>query len=171
MVKKIRVLALVLLPVCLLGCSLWGHKNDSALKAEAAAVVPASPLKVRVADVSNDTRQVWDVDVIGMLWNGIEESLKQKGMLWNKQAGGEPYVMAAHVEHFREPSIGVRLLPYEGRTVLKVRVEISRGGRHVATVESSRTIGYGHGMWTFHAWKKVFAEVSQDVVRQAAEKL
>jgi hypothetical protein len=136
------------------------------------AVVPDSPAKFRVVDVSNDTHKVYDVDVIGLLWNGIEKSLARKGMLWTSTSGGgEPYLMKGHVVYFKEPSIGKRLLPYAGRTVVKVRVDISRGGQHVATIESTRMLGYGHGMWTLHAWRKVFAEVSQDVVRQAAEKL
>ena len=172
MVKMIRFLALVLLPLCLLGCSIWGHKDASSssnppMKAE----VPDGPVKVRVADVSNDTPRVYDVDVIGLLWNGLEESLKDRGMLWTPKSGGEPYVMEGHVTFFKDPSLGKRLLPYAGNTVLQVRVEISRGGRHVATIESSRSLGYGKGMWTFHAWRKVFADVSQNLVKQAVDKL
>ncbi len=172
MVKKLRVFALVLLPVCLFGCGFWGHKDAaSALKSPARIEVPDSPVKVRVADVSNDTGQVFDVDVIGMLWNGIEDSLKDKGMLWAPGSRGEPYVMTGHIVYFKEPSFSKRLVPHAGNTVLEVRVEITRGGQHVATIESSRKIGYGKGMWTLHAWKKVFAEVSKDVVAQAAGKL
>ncbi|MDR3569183.1 MAG: hypothetical protein P4L43_14230 [Syntrophobacteraceae bacterium] len=172
MVNKIRFFALLLLPVFLLGCGVWGHKDaSSTLKPPTAAEIADSPVKFRVVDVSNDTRHVFDVDVIGLLWNGIDESLKQKALLWTPGSGGEPYVLKGHIVEFRERNLGERLLPYMGRTVLKVRVDVSRGGRHVATIESSKTIGYGKGMWTLHAWRKVFAEVSRDVVRQAAEKL
>lgn len=172
MVKRIRFFALALLPLCMFGCSIWGHKDASSqLKAPMEAKIPDSPLKFRVVDVSNDTGKVYDVDVIGLLWNGMEDSLKEKGMLWTPQCGGEPYVMRGSVVYFKEPSVAKRVLPYLGKTVLKVRVEISRGGQHVATIEESRTIGYGKGMWTLHAWREVFAAVSQEVVSKAAEKL
>lgn len=172
MVKRLRFFALVLLPFCLFGCSLFGHKGaNAALNVPMEATVPNSPIKVRVAYVSNDTHNVYDVDVIGMLWEGMERSLKQRGMLWTPKSGGEPYVMVGDIVYFKEPPFAKRLLPYFGKTVLRVRVEISRGGKHVATIDESKTIGYGKGMWTLHAWKKVFAEVSRDVVRQAAKKL
>jgi hypothetical protein len=172
MVKKIRFLALVLLPLCLVGCSLWGHDGASVPAGPPLeATVAESPVTVRVADVSNDTPKVFDVDVIGMLWNGIEKSLQEKGMLWTPHSTGEPYVMKAHIVYFREAHLATRLLPYVGRTVLKVRVDITRGGQPVTTIETSKTIGYGKGMWTFYAWRKIFAEVSKDIVAKAAVKL
>ena len=73
-----------------------------------------SPYKVRVSDVSNDTHQVYDVDVIGLLWNGLEDSLKKRGMLWTPQSEGEPYVMEGHVEYFRKGCHGSALGPIRG---------------------------------------------------------
>ncbi len=129
-----------------------------------------SPHKVRVADVFNDTHKVYDVDVIGLLWNGIEDSLKKRGMLWSPSAGGEPYVMEGHVVHFKKGMLAERFLPYLGDTVLAVRVELSQGGRHIATIESKRKIAFGRGTLTRSAWKKIFEEVSEDVVKQAVNK-
>lgn len=172
MVKTIRFIALFLLPLCLFGCGIWGHNGaDSPPNLPTEARVPNCALKIRVADVSNDTRLVYDVDAIGLLWNGVEESLKEKGMLWTPNSQCEPYVMECHIVDFKEPSLGMRLVPHEGNTVVKVRVEITRGGQHVAAFESNYTLGYGKGMWTFHASKKVFAKVSEDIVKQAADKL
>jgi hypothetical protein len=172
MVKRIRFFALVLLPICLFGCSIWGHKSaESPPAAPLEAKVPDSPIQIRVADVSNDTPQVYDVDAIGLLWNGVEKSLSQRGMLWKPGSGGSPYVMDCRIVYFKEPNLGKRLLPHWGNTVLTVRVNISRCGKCVATFETSRTIGYGKGMWTLHAWKEVFALMSNDVVKQAVEKL
>ncbi len=172
MVRKIRFLALVLLPLCLFGCSMWAHKGaNSPGDLPAKAVAPSAPLKVRVVGVTNDTRNLYDVDVIGMLWNGLEKSLKQRGMLWTPKSAGTPYLMTGHITYFKNPILLERIYPYMGDTVLKVSVDISRDGKHVATIEDSRSIGYGKGMWTLHAWKEVFAQVSQAVVKQAAQRL
>ncbi len=172
MVKKIRFVALSLLPLCLLGCSLFGHKGPgSQSPPPAVAEVANSPIRIKVADVSNDTRQVFDVDAIGMLWDGVDKALAKRGMLWVPKSEGQPYVMDCHIVYFKESSLGKRVLPHFGDTILKVRVEISRDGRHVATINVSRTLGYGKGMWTLRAWKVVFADVSEDIVKQATAKL
>lgn len=172
MAKKIRFFALALVALCLFGCSLWGHKGASSPgNLPKGAEVANSPLRIKVVDVSNDTSQVYDVDAIGMLWNGIDNCLKEKGMLWIPQSAGQPYLMTCHIVYFKEAGLVKRLMPYAGDTVLKVRVQISRGGTQVADFEVSRTIGYGKGMWTLHAWKDIFALVSRDIVTEAQAKL
>ncbi|MGC9196651.1 MAG: hypothetical protein ACP5IL_14540 [Syntrophobacteraceae bacterium] len=172
MAKKVRFLALVLLALCLFGCSIWGHKSaGSPGTLPTVAEVANSPIRIKVVDVSNDTNQVFDVDAIGMLWNGIDDCLKEKGMLWIPQSEGQPYFMTCRIVSFKETGFIKRLMPYKGDTVLKVRVQISRGGKQVADFEVSRKIGYGKGMWTLHAWKDVFALVSKAIVKQAEAKL
>lgn len=169
--RRIRFFALALLPLFLFACNRGGSKDIyGAGDLSVAKPVVSSPYKVRVVDVSNDTRKVYDVDVIGLLWNGIENSLKERGMLWTPQCKGEPYVMKGHIVYFQEGNLAERLLPYMGDTVLKVRVDLSRGGKHIATIVSSRKIGFGKGTITLHAWRKIFAEVSADVVKQAVRK-
>ena len=79
--------------------------------------VVVSPYKVKVAEVFNDTHKVFDVDVIGLLWNGIEDSLKKRGMLWTPNAEGEPYVMEGHVVYFKKGGMAERFLPRLGDTV------------------------------------------------------
>jgi hypothetical protein len=132
--------------------------------------VVTSPYKVRVADVFNDTHQVFDVDIIGLLWNGIQDSLKKRGMLWTTNAEGDPYVLEGHVVYFKKGDMAERFVPYLGDTVLAVRVELSRGGAHIATIESKRKIAFGSGTITLSAWKKIFEQVSEDVVNQAVKK-
>ena len=132
--------------------------------------VVTSPYKVRVADIFNDTHQVYDVDVIGLMWNGIDDSLKKRGMLWTADARGEPYIMEGHVVYFKKGGMPERFLPRLGDTVLAVKVELSQGGRHIATIESKRKITFGRGTITRNAWQKVFEEVTEDVVQQAVKK-
>ncbi len=171
MARRVRFPALVFIAIFMFACHRGGTGNiQVAGDIYSPKEVINSPYKVRVADVSNDTREVYDVDVIGLLWNGLEDSLKKRGMLWTPQLEGEPYVLEGHVLYFKEGDMAARFLPYVGDTVLSVRVELSKGGTHLATIESKRKIAYGTGTFTRNAWKKVFEEVSEDVVKKATEK-
>jgi hypothetical protein len=123
-----------------------------------------------VVEVYNDTHKVHDVDVIGLLWNGLQDSLKKRGMLAGPDTGGEPYVMEGHVLNFKKGGMAERFLPYLGDTVLSVKVELSQGGRQLATIESKHKIAFGKGTLTRDAWKKIFEDVSEDVVNQAVKK-
>jgi len=168
--RKIRFPALVLIVLCMFACNRRGS-GDIHVAGDTFQSQPVinSPYKVRVSDVFNDTHEVYDIDIIGSLWNGIEDSLKKRGMLWNSKSEGEPYVMEGHVVVFKKGDMASRWLPYVGDTVLSVRVELSQGGRHLATIESKRKIAYGSGTFTRQAWRKVFERVSEDVVNQAVK--
>ena len=168
--RKIRLLALVFIALFMFACHKGRTEDIPAAGVYAHKPAVASPYKVRVTDVSNDTHKVYDVDVIGLLWNGLEDSLKKRGMLWTPELEGEPYVMEGHIVKFKKGSVAERCMPYVGDTVLAVRVELSRGGRPIATIESKHTIGFGRGTFTRNAWKKIFEQVSEDVVNQAVKK-
>ena len=132
--------------------------------------VVVSPYKVKVSEVFNDTHKVFDEDVIGLLWNGLQDSLKTRGMLWTPNAEGEPYIMEGHVVYFKKGSMTERFLPRLGDTVLAVRVELSQGGRHIATIESKHSIAFGKGTITRNACQKVFNAAVEDIVNQAVKK-
>jgi hypothetical protein len=169
MFKKFRLLV-VFIALFMFACHRGGKDIQIGGEIYSPKPVVTSPYKVRVTDVFNDTHQVYDVDIIGLLWNGIEDSLKKKGMLWTSKAEVEPYLMEGHVDYFRKGEIIERCLPRLGDTELRVRVELSRGGTHIATIESKRKIGYGKYIFSSSAWKKVFDEVTEDVVNQAVKK-
>ena len=165
--RKIGLIALVFIPLLMLACHKGGKDEVEVYKPKPVVV---SPYKVKVSEVFNDTHKVFDVDVIGLLWNGLQDSLKTRGMLWTPNAEGEPYIMEGHVVYFKKGSMTERFLPRLGDTVLAVRVELSQGGRHIATIESKHKVTFGIGTITVNAWKKVFEEVSEDVVQQAVKK-
>ncbi len=135
--RKIGLLALVFIALFMFACH-RGGKGDVRGQEDIYKPQPVvvSPYKVKVADVFNDTHKVFDVDVIGLLWNGIEDSLKKRGMLWTPNAEGEPYILEGHVVYFKKGGLAERFLPRLGDTVAAVRVELSQGGRHIATIES-----------------------------------
>lgn len=169
--RKIGLLALVFIPLFMFACH-RGGKGDIHVAGDIYTPKPVvvSPYKAKVTEVFNDTHQVFDVDIIGLLWNGIDDSLKKRGMLWTANAEGEPYLMEGHVVYFKKGGMAERFLPRLGDTVLEVRVELSQGGRRIATIEAKRKIAFGKRTITRNAWKKIFEEVSEDVVQQAVKK-
>lgn len=149
------------------GCS--SAKKDAALDTGSSIPVAQSAQsgKMKVADVSNNSRQLFDVDAIGMLWNGIDENLRVRGLLWTGPPAASPYTLEAHIIHYQKGSIWLRsVLPMWGKTALVVKCDLKKDGRVIASVESKHAITIGKGSLTFAAWRKVFAEVSQDLVNQ-----
>jgi hypothetical protein len=162
------ILAGLLFAALLCGC---GRTKGEDLLAGPYTPSITSPVKFRVVDVWNDTGQLFDVDVIGLLWNGLEKSLLQKGMLWTPQFSEKPYTLEAHVVRYKKGSFGMRLIPFSGETLLVVRCDLKDGDRVIATLESSRKFSFANGTLTREAWRKVFTEVSEDLVTQALRKV
>ncbi len=169
--RKIQIFAIVCFVLISFACS-RGKGND-VFVAQPSPPLPStltsSPYKVKVVDVSNDAHAVFDVDVIGLLWSGLEDSLKKRGMLWNEKTGGTPYTIEAHVVSYQKGSMGARWMPYAGDTSLVVKCEVKNDGRQIAALESKHKITFGKGTFTRGAWRKVFEEVSEDLVTQAAK--
>ena len=164
--RKIRFLAVVLFALFLCSCN-KGH--DEIISGPYTPAI-SSPVKVRVTDVWNDTHQVFDVDIIGLLWSGLEESLKKRGMLWSPDMGDHYLILEAHVLDYKKGSMAGRLVPYAGDAVLSVRCTLRDGSRELATIESKRKFSFGNGTFTRSAWRQVFWDVSEDVTAQAVRK-
>jgi hypothetical protein len=169
MFKKFRLLV-VFIALFMFACHRGGKDIQVGGDIYTPKPVVTSPYKVRVTNVFNDTHLVFDVDIIGLLWNGMEDALKKRGMLWTPDAEGEPYLLEGHVEYFQRGEIVERCVPYLGDCALTVRVELSRGDTHIATIQSKRKIGYGKMVFSTSAWKKIFEDVTEDVVNQAIKK-
>jgi hypothetical protein len=166
--RQFRFLALAFIALFLFACHRGQGANVSVYTPPPQPA--ASPYKVKVADVSNDTHQVFDVDVIGLMWEGVEDALKKRGMLMEQGTEGEPYLIAVHIIKFEKGNLCVRWLPCAGDTILVVRAEVKRGGTQLAAIELKRKIAYGKGTFTRHAVKKIFDQVSEEIVDQAVKK-
>ncbi len=153
-------------------CAFWGcASNKGELISEPTAAV-RSDVKIRVADVSNDTGKLFDVDVIGLLWNGLEDGLKKRGMLAAGPSGDAPLQIKAHVLKYKKGNaIGRTLLPVGFSTVLYVRAELIQGATVLASAETKRDISFGEGAFARGMWKKVFEEVGEDLVKQLTRKI
>ena len=148
---------------------LWGcgsARKDTPLE-PASPVLAAQVGKMKVADVSNNTNELFDVDVIGLLWTGLDENLKNRGLLWTGPAAASPYTLEAHIIRYQKGSIWLRnVLPMWGKTTLTVKCDLKQEGRTIASVEAEHSISLGSGSLTFGAWRKVFSAVAEDIVNQ-----
>jgi hypothetical protein len=160
--KALCCFAFVLMAAALWGCG--GTRQELPMPMEAPAV---SNIKIRVVDVSNDTRGLYEVDVIGMMWAALDDSLKKRGMLWTPDAPGLPLIMNAHVLRYQEGNVWLRpILPMWGKTVITVKADLRDGGQVIASAETQQVITFGHETFTVGAWRKIFAGAAEDLVSQ-----
>lgn len=156
---------LVCAPLC--GCSTTRSELPPPTAAQA-----VSSIKIRVMDVSNETRELYEMDVIGMMWSALEDSLKKRGMLWTPDAAGLPLTIEAHVLRYEEGTAWLRwIFPPWGRTALTAKCDLKDGGRIIASAEAGESITFGHGTFTVGAWRKIFTGVAEDLVRQLTKSL
>ena len=171
MKRLILIPALFLMLAPLTGCGTSKSVEKEAVAGPRVAV-PTS-VKIRVVDVSNNTEELFDVDVIGLLWNSLDDSLRKRELLWkDAPSSAAPLHLEAHIVKYQKGSVFMRpVMPIWGKTVLAVRCDLKEGDRVINTVESKETITYGSGVFTINAWKKVFATVAEDVITQLSGKL
>ncbi len=167
--RNIRIFAVLLIALFMCSCH-RAVSGENFLGGATPPPVPESPIKVRVAEVTNDTHQVYDIDVIGLLWNGMEIALKKRGMLWLPGMGGQPKTIVGHVVKFSKGSAVFRWIPFTGDTILEVRCTVYDGDRQLGTIEVKRKFALGRGTFTRQAWNKAFEEVSEQVVSEAVRK-
>jgi hypothetical protein len=166
MLKKLLPALMALTLTATLGCG----KASQSTTVDSPAV-PHSTVHIKVMDVFNDSKALPDVDMIGLLWDALKEQLARDGMLWTKDSVGTPLLMEAHIIGYqRGDDIQRWVMPGFGSTRLTVRCDVKDGDRIVATVEVKRSIGFGDGI-QFRAWKKIFAQVAEDAVRDLRNRL
>jgi hypothetical protein len=163
----------LLIALMLGGFAACSGKRDEVSVEKSQMVFPVKQnVKIRVVDVSNDTGKIFDVDVIGMLWNGLDQSLRKRGLLWTEDSSVVPLRLEAHILKYSKGNVFARnLVPLWGKTELAVRCDLKEGDREVATIENKETISIGHEGLTVGAWRKIFTVVSEKVVNQLANKI
>jgi len=166
--KPLRMLcAIVLLFSLLSGCG--SARDETPVQS-----VPAmrQDVRIRVVDVANKTGELFDVDAIGMLWNGIEEALRSKGLLWTGDAGIPVMTLKAEIVKYQKGNVYLRqVLPIWGKTLLTAKCDLREGDRVVASAESTRTISMGKEGFSFDAWKEIYRMVAEDLVNQVVQKM
>jgi hypothetical protein len=158
------VLVLLLGMVC--GCS---STKEQVLQAPPPAV---SNVKIRVVDVNNKTTELFDVDVLGMMWTALDNSLKKRGMFWTRESGEMPLAMDVSITRYQPGNAWIRpILPFWGKTVLAARCELKQEGRTIASAEAKKEISLGSDVFTRGAWQKIFAAVAEDLVSEVTRGL
>ncbi|NLJ28826.1 MAG: hypothetical protein GX433_12560 [Deltaproteobacteria bacterium] len=161
-----------LLAACLVVFTLFGCGTTREQTFEDTGTPAAKNVQIRVVDVSNRTGEIFDVDVIGMLWTALNESLKKQGLLWVGDPSTTPLKMEAEIVEYQKGNFFLRytLLPW-GKTVLSVKCNIKDGDRLVATAEATRTISVTHDAMTLSAYRKIFSEVADDLIHDLTPKI
>lgn len=169
-----RVAAVIVVGMLLISLSACG-RNRPELPVESSAVESAvmrQDICVRVVDVSNETRELFDVDALGLLWTGLDESLRDKGLLWQ----GNPQIpmlkLYAKIIKYEKGNFLTRpFLSTWGKAHLVANCELRDGDRVVATAEAKHTISLGSEWLKKETWKKVFKVVANDLIEQVARKI
>lgn len=166
--KSLRTFCAMLFLVSLVfGC---GRARDEAPQPSVPAM--RQDVRIRVVNVANKTGELFDVDAIGMLWNGMEESLRSKGLLWTGDADIPVMTLQAEILKYQKGNVFLRpLLPMWGKTYLMAKCDLWEGDRIVASAESSRTISAGKEGFSFSAWREIYRAVAEDLVSQITQKM
>jgi hypothetical protein len=159
--KLLRHLLLILVLMAVWSCG-TAQKD---LKATSGFILTPDT-RIVVADVSNDTGQVVDVDVIGLFWDALSEALRKQNLLWTKGSAGTPLKLEAHLLKYKKGNALERwLIPGFGKTLLAVRCDLKEGMQVLAAVEARRSISFGDGP-LMGAWKKIFTSVAEETVEE-----
>jgi len=170
MKAMIRLLLFALMFTALASCS--SKRDEVRVHGGQPALNTNQTYKIRVVDVSNNTGKIFDVDVIGMMWSGLDDSLKKRGLLWTEDSGVAPLKLEAHILKYKKGNILIRsLLPHWGKTELSVKCELKDGEKEIASVEDKEAVSIGSGSLTMSAWRKIFSAVSERIVGQLASKI
>jgi predicted small lipoprotein YifL len=171
MKRVISCTAILILLCSLMGCGKTTPKREPVAAGPPPALQQGA--KIRVVDVSNDTEELFDVDVIGLLWNGLARSLAKRNLLWDATAAASPPIsLTAHILKFQKGSVFMRpVLPMWGKTVLTVRVDLKEGDQVIGSVEREEVVSYGNGVFTIDACRKIFSTMSDALVQEIDKKL
>lgn len=168
MVRKFAFVVFCLLLVFPCSC---GKKVDDLTVDPDPRSIPQSDIKIRVADVTNSTKELYDVDVIGMLWNALNDSLYRHGLLWMQEGEGTVLTIEARIVRYKKGHAIMRVFPYLGNVELVVECDVKQGETFIGTVESSRTISFGDEVLAKEAWRKIFSVVGEDLITQISRRI
>jgi hypothetical protein len=142
--------------VLLSGCTMNSNievLNESALQSE---------FSIDTVVVTNDTGQVFDIDIESMLTSALIAELNSQGL---SMKSGFPYSLDVSIIQYKKGNAFSRwLMPGMGATVLSVEARINDDEGNVLTQsQATRSIGAGGG-YTIGAWSRVFGEVANELI-------
>ena len=157
LLRSFPILLFILTIMTLIGCGAVQHKvtfQDYS---------PQSQTKIEVGQVTNETKETFDVNVEQMLTDAFAEELRKETMLWDGGSDTKLVLSSKIVEYAKGDAFKRWLLPGWGSTVLTIQCDLKDGNKVVGSAEARRTVSIGGG-YTIGAWKTIFASVAKDVV-------
>ena len=159
LLRYFPILLSILTIMALTGCGAVQHKvtfQDN--------YSPQAQTKIEVGQVTNETKETFDVNVEQMLTDAFAEELRKETMLWDGGSDTKLVLSSKIVEYAKGDAFKRWLLPGWGSTVLTIQCDLKDGNKVVGSAEARRTVSIGGG-YTIGAWKTIFASVAKDVVK------
>jgi len=123
-----------------------------------------SDTKIMVGEVANKTGESFDIDVEGMLREAMGDELIKQNLLGTQDEPGVVTMNINIIEYRKGDAFKRWLWPGYGSTVLVVEAMLlDNEGNVDATAQANRSVDFGGG-YTAGAWKKIFANVAEDLV-------
>jgi hypothetical protein len=120
--------------------------------------------KILVKDVSNKTGETFDINVEQMLRDAMVNELTKENLLGKVGDSGVISMNVNIIEYRKGDAFKRWLWPGYGSTVLVVEATLLDAEGNVdATAKANRSVDAGGG-YTIGAWKKIFENVSADLV-------
>jgi hypothetical protein len=121
-----------------------------------------SEFSIDTVEVTNNTGQVFDIDIEAMLTSALVEELNSQGL---SLKSGFPYSLDVSIIQYEKGNAFSRwLVPGMGATILSVEARITDEEDNVLTQsQATRSIGAGGG-YTIGAWRRVFGEVADSLI-------
>jgi Domain of unknown function (DUF4410) len=120
--------------------------------------------KILVKDVSNKTGETFDIDIEQMLKEAMVKELGKENLLGKEGEAGVVSMDVNIIEYRKGDAFKRWLWPGYGSTVLVVEATLlDEEGNVDATAKANRSVDAGGG-YTVGAWKKIFENVSADLV-------
>lgn len=165
LIKPFTPLLIVLLMAIVSGCGSVNHKlsllDDYTLQPRT---------KIEVGKVTNETGKAFDIDIEQMLTEAFAEVLRKEKLL---PVGGEGHrlVLTIRIVEYEKGSAFKRwLLPGWGSTVISIEGDLRDVDQVVGSFQARRTVSIGGG-FTIGEWRKIFASIAKDVVKDLRSKI
>lgn len=131
----------------------------------------SSGTKVLVGPVSNKTGESFDIDIEAMLRDAMETQLAQEQLLATQDTPGAVKTNINIIEYRKGDAFKRWLWPGYGSTVLVIEaLLLDSEGNVDATAQANRSVDFGGG-YTAGAWKKIFANVAEDLVSDLKQRI
>lgn len=125
--------------------------------------------KIVVGKVANTTNEKFDVDVEQLLSDAFQEKLLKQQMLFT-QGDGSKLILNCNIVQYTAGNAAKRyLVPGAGGTSLTIQCDLLESKKVVGSINASKSINIG-AFGAIGAWKKIFAEVANDVVIELKSK-